>query len=145
MQIIAGCIIIKDDNILMVKEAKKECYGKWNYPAGHVKELEKITDAARRETFEETGYKVKLTGVLPIYSIIVKEQMHRIVTFTAEIIEETKNFNKEEILDVKWISIGKINNIVPEELRSDLINKKTIEDMQAGKIYPLEIFDDTVY
>lgn len=35
MKIIAGCIIEKDNKILMVKEAKKKCYGQWNFPAGH--------------------------------------------------------------------------------------------------------------
>ena len=69
MVVIAGCIIVRDNKILMVKEAKKKCYGQWNFPAGHVDELEKITDAAVRETYEETGCKVKLTGVLPICSV----------------------------------------------------------------------------
>ena len=66
MVVIAGCIVRKGNKILMVKEGKKNCYGQWNYPAGHMEEGEKITDTAIRETFEETGCKVKLTGVLPI-------------------------------------------------------------------------------
>ena len=36
MEIIVGGIIEKDNKILMVKEAKKKCYGKWNVPAGHL-------------------------------------------------------------------------------------------------------------
>lgn len=66
MVVIAGCVIVKDNKILMVKEAKKKCYGQWNFPAGHVDEHELITEAAIREAYEETGCKVKLTGVLPI-------------------------------------------------------------------------------
>lgn len=34
---------IRDNKILMVKEAKKKCYGQWNFPAGHVDEHELIT------------------------------------------------------------------------------------------------------
>lgn len=66
MVVIAGCLIVRNNRVLMVKEAQKKCYGQWNIPAGHVEENEKITDAAIRETFEETGCKVKLTGVLPM-------------------------------------------------------------------------------
>ena len=73
MVIIAGCLIVRDNKILMVKEAKKKCYGQWNFPAGHVEENELITEAAIREAYEETGCKVKLTGVLPISTAILKE------------------------------------------------------------------------
>ncbi len=48
VKVIAGCIIVRDNKILMVKEAGKDCYGQWNYPAGKVEEFEKITDAAIR-------------------------------------------------------------------------------------------------
>ena len=42
MEIIVGGIIEKDNKILMVKEAKKKCYGKWNVPAGHLENGETI-------------------------------------------------------------------------------------------------------
>ena len=56
MVVIAGCVIVKNNKILMVKEAKKKCYGQWSFPGGHVEENELITDAAIREVYEETGY-----------------------------------------------------------------------------------------
>ena len=40
MEIVSGCVIKRNNKILMVKEAKKICYGKWNFPAGHVDEKE---------------------------------------------------------------------------------------------------------
>lgn len=39
MKVIAGCVIRKDNKILMVKEASKRFYGQWSYPAGKVEEL----------------------------------------------------------------------------------------------------------
>ena len=102
MVIIAGCLIVRNNKILMVKEAKKKCYGQWNFPAGHVEENELITEAAIREAFEETGCKVKLTGLLPISTVIFKEnETAIIVKFTADIIEENIKFDTNEILDVK--------------------------------------------
>ena len=145
MVVIAGCIIRKGNKILMVKEAKKKCYGQWNYPAGHMEEGEKITDAAIRETFEETGCKVKLTGVLPICSFNKPEGTRILVKFTADVIEENITFDINEILDVQWIDIDTIKHMSREELRSYDINIAHLKDLEENKIFPLEVFDDTEY
>ena len=146
MIIIAGCVIEKDNKILMVKEAQKKCYGQWNIPAGHVDEFEKITDAAIREVYEETGCKVKLTGVLPIYSADAEDGQTRVhVRFTADILEENIKFDTEEILEVKWIDIEELKNMTKEELRAYDKNIQFIKDFEDKKIYPLEIFSDTKY
>ena len=145
MKVIAGCVIKKDNKILMVKEASKNCYGKWNYPAGKVEEFEKVTEGAIREVFEETGCKVKLTGVLPIVSVDVENETHLLIRFTADIVKENIKFNKEEILDVKWIDINDIKNMTKEELRGYETNQKTIYDIENNNIYPLEIFDNAKY
>ena len=93
MVVIAGCLIVKNNKILMAKEAKKKCYGQWNFPAGHVEENELVTDAAIREAYEETGCKVKLTGVLPISTAYLKEKETAIIIkFTADVIEENIKF-----------------------------------------------------
>ena len=141
MVVIAGCIVRKGNKILMVKEGKKNCYGQWNYPAGHMGEGEKITDTAIRETFEETGCKVKLTGVLPI----LNDGPAILFKFTADIIEENITFDTNEILDVQWIDIDTIKNMSKEELRAYDINIAYLKALEENKIYPLEIFDDTEY
>ena len=145
MVVIAGCIVRKENKILMVKEAKKKCYGQWNYPAGHMEEGEKITDAAIRETFEETGCKVKLTGVLPICSFNKLEGTRILVKFTADVIEENITFDTDEILDVQWIDMETIKHMSREELRSYDINIAHLKDLEENKIFPLEVFDDTEY
>lgn len=146
MIVIAGCVIVRNNKILMVKEAQKKCYGQWNFPAGHVEEFEKITEGAIRETFEETGCKVKLTGVLPICSVDLKSgETGVMVRFTADILEEDIKFDTEEILDVKWINIEEVKSMTEQELRAYDINTKCIKNFEENKIYPLEIFDDTKY
>ena len=146
MVVIAGCLIVRDGKILMVKEAKKKCYGQWNFPAGHVDENELVTDAAIRETYEETGCKVKLTGVLPISTVYLKEKETAIIIkFTADIIEENIKFDTEEILDVQWIDLEKVKNMTEEELRGYNTALKDIRNFEEKNIYSLEIFDNTKY
>lgn len=145
MKVISGCVIVRDNKVLMVKEAKGNSYGQWNFPAGKVDNFEKITDAAIRETYEETGCKVKLTGVLPIASIDLEKESHILIKFTAEIIEENIKFDEDEILEVKWIDIEEVKNMTEKELRGYKANLKDIENIEKNKIYPLEIFDNTKY
>ncbi len=146
MVVIAGCLIVRDGKILMVKEAKKKCYGQWNFPAGHVDENELVTDAAIRETYEETGCKVKLTGVLPISTVYLKEKETAIIIkFTADIIEENIKFDTEEILDVQWIDLEKVKNMTEEELRGYNTALKDIRNFEEKNIYSLEIFDNIKY
>lgn len=141
MIVVAGCIIEKDNKILMVKEAKKKCYGQWNFPAGHLEENETIKEAAIREVYEETGCKVKLTGVLPVVHKFNKNENLIMIRFVSKIEEENINFNESEILDVKWIDIEDIKNMKEEELRGYNMSLKFLDDYEKNHIYPVEIFE----
>lgn len=145
MDIVAGCVIKKDNKILMVQEANEKYYGQWNFPAGHVDEGESIMEGAIREVKEETGCDVKLTGLLPIKTVYQTDIPTLIVEFTAEIINENIKFDKNEILDVKWIDIEDIKNMDKNTLRALDTNKATFQDFINNKIYPLEIFDEKKY
>ncbi len=96
----------------MAKEAKKKCYGQWNFPAGHVEENELVTDAAIREAYEETGCKVKLTGVLPISTVYLKEK-------------ET---------DVKWLDLDEVKHMTEVKLRGYDTALKDIKSFEEKKI-----------
>lgn len=138
MEIIVGGIIEKDNTILMVKEAKKKCYGKWNVPAGHLEDGETIFEGAIREIFEETGCKVRLKNVLPIMSRDIEDTTLIIITFTTELLKENISFNKKEILDVKWISKKELINMTDKELRDEKRIKRTLKMLEKNKVYPLD-------
>lgn len=146
MTIVAGSLIVRDNKILMVQEAKKSCFGQWNFPAGHVDEEELITDAAIREAFEETGCKIKLTGVLPISTVVLTNgETVVIVKFTADVIEENIKVDKSEQLDVQWLDLNKVKNMTEKELRGYDTALNDIKNMENGKIYPLDLFDNKIY
>ena len=142
MKVIAGCVVEKDNKILMVQEGLDFCYGQWNYPAGHVDEFENITQAAIREVKEETGLDVKLKGVLPICETELRNETHIIIRFVAEVIGGKVQFDSNEILDVKWIDIEEIEKMTEKELRNYEVGKTIIKDYIENKIYPIDIFSD---
>lgn len=49
MKVIVGGIIEKEGKYLLVQEAKKKCYEKWNFPAGHLDFNESLEQGAIRE------------------------------------------------------------------------------------------------
>ncbi|MBC7218646.1 MAG: NUDIX hydrolase [Hadesarchaea archaeon] len=55
-----GVVLVKRKN-----EPYKDC---WALPGGFVEYGEKVEDAAVREAFEETGLRVKLLGLIGVYS-----------------------------------------------------------------------------
>ena len=123
MQVIVGGIIEKEGKFLMVQEAKKKCYGKWNFSAGHLEEGETIYDGAIREIFEETGCRVRVTNVLPIINTELENVKFIFINFVAELVEE----------DIKEMNYN--------SLRDEKLIKKTLEIFEGNKIYPLDIIE----
>ena len=67
-KVVAGTIPEADGRILLTRRTIDPGRGLWTYPGGFVDFGEAVADAAVRETFEETGLTVELTGLLNVYS-----------------------------------------------------------------------------
>ena len=138
IKIVVGVVVVRDDKILMVQEAKQKCYGKWNMPAGHLDDGEYIFDAAKREAKEETGVDVELLNVLQIFS--TKDNRPQFIYFLGRAISDEISFDKSEILDVKWIPVDKIFELdhrMPKEVINTLL-----ERVQNEKVFPLDVIKE---
>jgi 8-oxo-dGTP diphosphatase len=67
-KVVAGAILEQDGRVLLTRRSINPGRGLWTFPGGFVDFGETATDAAMRETFEETGLRVELTGLLNVYS-----------------------------------------------------------------------------
>ena len=135
-KIIVTVCVKNEDKILMVQEAQLKAYKLWNFPAGNLDENEKIFEAAKREAKEETGYDVELLSLLSIQNF-PKDNLIRVI-FNASIISGNINYDTNEILDVKWISIEEIESMT-EQLRGPDSILDIINDLKKNKEYPLYI------
>ena len=140
MKVIVGGIIEKDGKYLLVQEAKKKCYKKWNFPAGHLDFNESLEQGAIREIKEETGCDVKLDGICYIANRILEDDLLVMIAFNAKLIKEDIKFDKEEILDVKWFSYDEIVNKMDNELRGVYV-KKAVINQKNKLIAPRGIVD----
>lgn len=140
MKVIVGGIIEKDGKYLLVQEAQKKCYKKWNFPAGHLDFNESLEQGAIREIKEETGCDVKLNGICYIANRILENDLFVMIVFNAIIINEKISFNKEEILDAKWFDYDEIINHMENELRGKYVRQAVI-NQNKKMIAPIEIID----
>lgn len=140
MNVIVGGVIEKDGKYILVQEAKKKCYGKWNLPAGHLEFNESLEQGAIREIKEETGCDVKLDGVCYIANRLLEDDLGMIIIFNARIVNEDIKFNKDEILDVKWFDYDEIIDKADDELREASL-KKAIMNQKNNFIASMDIVD----
>lgn len=136
MEIIVGAIVIKDNKILMVKETKKECYGKWAFPAGHLEKNENVMDGARRETKEETGCNIQLQKVFPIIS---NNKNIIMIHFLADLLSESNYYDKSEIMETNWFELNQIKKMKKDEFRSFPVVEFIIKSLEQGHLYNTDI------
>jgi ADP-ribose pyrophosphatase YjhB (NUDIX family) len=66
---LVGCTIPEQDGrILLTRRTINPSRGRWTFPGGYVDYGETVTDAAMRETWEETGLQVDLAGLVGVYT-----------------------------------------------------------------------------
>ena len=140
MKVIVGGIIEKEGKYLLVQEAKKKCYEKWNFPAGHLDFNESLKQGAIREIKEETGCDVKLDGVCYAANRILEDDLFVMIVFNAKLINENIEFDKEEILDVKWFDYDEIVNKMESMLRGNYVRTAVI-NQNNNLVAPIDIVD----
>ncbi|MEI4770424.1 NUDIX hydrolase [Psychrobacillus sp. FJAT-51614] len=127
--------LIHDDNgyILLVKNRKKGDSFYWGLPGGAVEENETLEQAVIREVTEETGYKIKITGLNSIREALFSERDHHalIITFNAKIIDGQININDpdNDIVEARWVDYGTAKELMPflfESLRIDSNGNKSL-------------------
>lgn len=110
--IVAGVVLEKDGNYLLVQEKQERAYGLWNLPAGKVDEGDTIEETAIKEAREETGLEVELGQKIDIYHETVKEPVKH--AFRATIMGGELRFPENELLDARWFTINEITSMSEE-------------------------------
>ena len=104
-----GCIILKDDQVLLI--GAKDDDGKlfWSFPKGHQENDETDTETAIRETKEETGLDVEISDITPIktgHSVHGGTVYKNILLFIAKPLNCELKPQEREVEQVKWIHIN---------------------------------------
>ena len=104
-RIIAGCLPVYGDQVLLCRRAIEPRYGYWTLPAGFMENGESTEQAALRETLEEAQARVQLKQLYTLTSIIHVNQVQLIYLAELERPEfgisnetlESRLFSEDEI------------------------------------------------
>ncbi|MFT4826290.1 MAG: ADP-ribose pyrophosphatase YjhB (NUDIX family) [Halioglobus sp.] len=134
-------VVVRNKSYLLVEERDKVSGEMvFNQPAGHLEADESLADAALRETCEETGWQVELTGVLGIalYNAPTNGVTYHRTTFVAQPLHAIENSVIDpDISKVHWMEYEDILSN-SARMRSPLVIA-SIEQYRNGHIYPLDL------
>ncbi|MCK4415980.1 MAG: NUDIX hydrolase [Thermoplasmatales archaeon] len=132
--ITADGILIKNQQILLVKRKNQPFKGKWALPGGFVEYGEKTEDTVIREVLEETGLKTKINQLAGVYSDPDRDPRGHTITvaYILDIIggelvagddaSDVKFFNVKELPDLSF-DHSKIINEVLQRFYHDVLSK----------------------
>jgi 8-oxo-dGTP pyrophosphatase MutT (NUDIX family) len=140
--ITVATIVENNGRFLLVEELKA---GQLvlNQPAGHLEPNETLRQAAVRETLEETGWDVELTGVVGIYLYVAPSNgvTYQRICFAANpVCHHPERELDSGIVAAPWLSRDELL-AQPGRWRSELV-PRCIDDYRDGPLYDLDIVRD---
>lgn len=100
-----GCVIIKGEEVLLVKQVK----GHWGFPKGHVENGETEMQTAIREVKEETNIDVEIQSERKFkeeYIIVDTGIQKEVIYFIAKPIGGNIKPQEAEINTIKWLTFN---------------------------------------
>jgi len=132
-------VVERDGRFLMVEE-QADGSVVFNQPAGHLEAGESLSQAAYRETLEETGWEVELTGFLGLYhytSAANQTCYIRSCFIATPVRHHAERELDREVIQAHWMTLDEIRQL-GERLRSPVV-LRVLDDYQQGIAYPLSL------
>jgi 8-oxo-dGTP diphosphatase len=107
-----GAVVLRGDKVLLVCRAQEPCKGEWTFPGGLVELGETLREAAERETYEETGIRIRAGEVLEVVDSLVKGSRNRL-RFHYSIVDVICRYLSgsprpgDDVCEVTWVPVKK--------------------------------------
>ena len=134
---VVGVIVVRDDKILLVRETKPGREGQYNVPGGHVEPHETLFEAAIRETKEESGYDIELTGLIGVYQTVLAHINVSGPVFSARV-SGGKAVSSRQHPEVRWVSIEELGELHKAGRLFTTYPPHATQLLLEGKVLPLD-------
>lgn len=140
VRVTASVVAHRKRKVLLIKEGKRGKKPKTNpicEPVGHVDPDESIIEAAIREVYEETGYRVKITGLIGICHTFFggNGNIDSIrFAFRGRVIGGHPRYRRERHITPFFVSRAELRKLVPEIRYA---SQRALQDYLAGRRVPL--------
>jgi ADP-ribose pyrophosphatase YjhB (NUDIX family) len=140
--ITVATVVEHEGKFLFVEEFKAGRHV-FNQPAGHLEANETITQAALRETLEETAWEVELTGVVGIYLYTAPSNgvTYQRICFAAHPVRHHQGRALDsDIVRAAWLTRDELL-AEPSRWRSELV-PRCLDDYLKGPLHSLDLLRD---
>ena len=106
-----AAVVVKDNAVLLVKEAAGRYTGRWGLPKGHVDDGELPRDAALRELREECDVDGKVTGIYAIRENLTKIGPAVFIAYSVELDAGQVPVASSEIAETRFVNVGRFEEL----------------------------------
>ena len=135
--------VVENHGRFLLVEEMADNRAVFNQPAGHLEADESLIQAALRETLEETGWDIELTGVVGIYLYTAPSNgvTYQRVCFAGKALQQRPDYPLDEgIIGPRWLTRDELA-AQPERWRSELV-LRCIDDYLSGQHFALSLIRD---
>ncbi|RRV04394.1 NUDIX hydrolase [Pseudomonas sp. v388] len=135
--------IVEDQGRFLFVEELKDGRAVLNQPAGHLDPNESLQHAAVRETLEETGWDVELTGVVGIYLYTAPGNgvTYQRICFAARALRHHADYRLDEgIIGPVWLTRDELLG-EQQRWRSELV-LRCVDDYLGAERFSLDLLRD---
>jgi len=126
-----GAIVIRDDEVLLVKRNNPPGQGLWSIPGGCVELGETLQEAAEREIQEETGIIIRAKKPVYTFDVIERDDQGRtrfhyvIVDLLADYVSGKPN-PRSDASEARWVTSCELEGLPVSRITKEVL-KKTLQ------------------
>lgn len=107
-----SALLVRDDEVLMVKRGRAPNAGLWSFPGGKIEAGERLEEAVLRELAEETGIEAEVRGPVTVLDVIAREagrlQYHYLLVVMRCDWRAGEPMAADDAADARWIPIAQL-------------------------------------
>ncbi len=131
-----GAVIMRNDQVLLVKRGSEPGKNQWSVPGGLVELGETVHDTVAREVKEETSLDVEVHGLIDVVNNIVHDEegrlrFHFVILDFFALRKGGKLQAGSDVREVKWVPLSQVKELNLTGIFRDLIGFKSTTT-QAG-------------
>jgi 8-oxo-dGTP diphosphatase len=144
--IVVSAIIVKDSKVLLCKRGTYNGkpileHGKWGLIGGYFDRDEILVEAVKRETLEETGYRlddIKLFRINDSPNRTKEDRQNMDMIFTARAVSQVP-VQTEEVTELKWFDLDNLPS--KEQIAFDFFDSLELYKKFLKKKFPLPVLE----
>ncbi|MCY3578620.1 MAG: NUDIX domain-containing protein [bacterium] len=107
-ELCVGAVVVCDGAILLIRRGSPPGEGMWSVPGGRVQRGETLSEAVRRELYEETGLDGEVGQVVGWIELIGRRRHYVVVDYWVTVAPGAVPTAGTDASDAAWVAFGEL-------------------------------------